>query len=318
MSDPSPGSIALLGPQRTVITAGKILATMAPRGRIATINAGWQEREGEDAEIDAVFGHRTVNLALYRRAERVWRDDPEFGKAYHEHHQQLRLLRRSYHVRLRRLMEAWSTLERMPGDPAVLDPERANALEALRTLDQHHLDRVRELRREFERRHEPSERPAIRREWSEIDADLQACVAVAVAGGHVAVLLNRLRLFGLQPLLRRKPIVAWSAGAMALSDRVILFHDSPPQGAGDAETMDVGLGLATDIVPLPHARHRLQLDDPVRVSRMARRFGPAWCVPLDAREGLRRDGDTWVPLVQGEVRGARRLRTDGRVEALVA
>jgi hypothetical protein len=46
----------------------------------------------------------------------------------------------------------------------------------------------------------------------------------------VAVLVNRLRLFGLGDLVADKTVFAWSAGAMAVSERVVLFHDDPPQG----------------------------------------------------------------------------------------
>ena len=78
-----------------------------------------------------------------------------------------------------------------------------------------------------------------------------------IAGGHVAVLVNRLRLFGMRALLGHKPIAAWSAGAMALTTRVLLFHDRPPQGAGNAEIFEHGLDLVPDAVFLPHAATRL-------------------------------------------------------------
>lgn len=82
------------------------------------------------------------------------------------------------------------------------------------------------------------------------------------------------------------PIIAWSAGAMALSDRIILFHDRPAQGRGDAELLHRGLGLLPGVAPLPHARSRLLLDDPARVALFARRFAPAACVALDERCGV--------------------------------
>ena len=90
--------------------------------------------------------------------------------------------------------------------------------------------------------------------------------------GHVAVLLNRLRIFKLEPMLAQKPIIAWSAGAMVLAKRIVLFHDTPPQGKGFAEVFEAGLGLYSNLIPLPHAAKRLQLDNPTRVSIFARRF----------------------------------------------
>ncbi len=86
------------------------------------------------------------------------------------------------------------------------------------------------------------------------------------------MLLHVLRLFAVTP---PADVLAWSAGAMALTDRVVLFTD------GRAEAYAPGLGLVPDTVLLPHARRRLPVDDPVRLGALARRFAPARCVVLD-------------------------------------
>jgi hypothetical protein len=117
---------------------------------------------------------------------------------------------------------------------------------------------------------------------------------VAFAGGHVAALLNRLRLFDVASVVGERPIVAWSAGAMALSERIVLFHDSPPWGAGNAEVLDHGLGLCPGVLPLPHARRRLRLQDPRRVDLLVRRFAPLRCVGLDEGSKLRGRGAVWA------------------------
>jgi hypothetical protein len=75
--------------------------------------------------------------------------------------------------------------------------------------------------------------------------------------------------------------VAWSAGAMVLTERVVLFHDDPPHGEPAAELLDAGLGLVRDIVALPDARRRLAMSDPDRLAALSRRFAPATCVTLD-------------------------------------
>ena len=62
---------------------------------------------------------------------------------------------------------------------------------------------------------------------------------------------------------------------MAISERVVLFHDSPPQGPGAAEVLDAGLGLVGDVVVLPQPEFRLRLDD--------RRARPGPGAPLRAR-----------------------------------
>jgi hypothetical protein len=315
MSNPRPGVLALLGPQRTRRTVREVLDRLAPGTPVATVTAGWQEREGEDTELNAHLGGQPRNLALYRRAERVWRDDPELRQAHHAFQSKLRLLRETYNVRLAHAIDAWAALERMPDEPDVLDPERLSALEAVRDLDASHLRRAAGLRAQFEDALQPPARPAVRREREEITRELDGAGAIAIAGGHVAVLLNRLLLFGLADLVGGRVIVAWAAGAMALAERVVLFHDSPPQGPGHAEALVPGLGVARDVIPLPHAGTRLRLDDQARVSRFARRFGPAASIALDPGEGIERTNGTWTPLAD-PVRGARRLDANGRVEAI--
>ena len=121
----------------------------------------------------------------------------------------------------------------------------------------------------------------------------------------------RLRLFDLGPRLADLPIIAWSAGAMVVASRIVLFHDSPPQGRGNAEVLEGGLGLFPGVVPLPHARRRLNLQDPGRITVFARRFAPATCVALDERCFLHFDGPRWSA-------GANtfQLRTDGHLVAL--
>jgi hypothetical protein len=68
---------------------------------------------------------------------------------------------------------------------------------------------------------------------------------------------------------------------MALSDCIVLFHDHPPQGAGNAEVFDAGLGLLSGVIALPHAQTRLALHASPRIAMFARRFAPARCLTLD-------------------------------------
>jgi hypothetical protein len=165
---------------------------------------------------------------------------------------------------------------------------------------------VADVHADFESRWKPGERPAVAAERSTVEELVREAAAVAIAGGQVAVLLNRLRLFGLPQLLEGATVLAWSAGAMAIADRVVLFHDSPPHGPGHAEVFGAGLGLAPGLLPFPHARRRLRFDDEHRVLLTARRFSPTVCVPLD-------DGER-VDLLDGEWRfsaGTRRMGHDG-------
>ncbi len=187
------------------------------------------------------------------------------------------------------------------------------AIEALRALDREHLEDIARLHGEFAERLHPLERPALREQVEQVRARVAGAGCVLLAGGHVAVLLNRLRLFDAASWLRDRPLAAWSAGAMALGERVVLFHDHPPQGAGNAEVFEAGLALVRGLLPLPHARSRLALADSQRVALLARRFAPSPCVTLDHGDWLRIDGPAYAS--NG---GPRRLGDSGGLLALDA
>lgn len=302
-----PRRIVLLGPQRERPDAGAVVAGLGEPGPVALITAGWQEWEEDDDALRAAFGRDVVNLRLWGRAERVWRDDPELAVGHHALQESVRLLRRAYNARLAHAMDAWIELEALPGDAPVLEGERADALDGVRTLDRHHAERLRGLREAYYRRFDPLVRPAVVREREELRRALEHVRVVVVAGGHVPVLLNRLRLFGVDRLLAGRTVVACSGGAMALAERVVLFHDAPPWGPGHPEVGEVGMGLFTGVIALAHGSARLRLGDMARVARFARRFAPDACLLLDA--GARAE---WAG--EWSAAEARVLATSGRVE----
>jgi hypothetical protein len=272
---------ALLGPQRSVRTIATILARIGGEGPLCAVTAGWQEREGEIEELEEHIAGPTTELALYRRAEAVFAADAELKEAYRERQETLLEMQKLYRRRLDHALAAVRELHEEPGRSAALDYERRSAMRALKTLDREHLRRIRLILDHFERTWTPAERPVVADHRRELAGLVAGARAVLIAGGHVEVLLNRLRLFGFAELLAERTIVAWSAGAMALCPRVVLFHDHPPQGAGNAEVSDAGLGLSPGIIALPHAANRLRLNDPRRVSLFASRFAPARGVTLD-------------------------------------
>ena len=234
-----------------------------------------------------------MDLELYRRSDRIAEADAELARAHRASRNRLRALRRAYNLRLHGLIEAHRRLADLRGDETVLAEERDEALEAIRRLDARHLDRVIEIRSAFERRMAPGERDAVRSQRREVDARLEGAEAILLEGGHVSNLLSRLRLFGGRELLGSRTVIARSAGAMVLTERIVLFHDRPPWGEGNPEVFDAGFGLAAGIVALPHASARLALDDRTRSARLAARFAPASCVLLDPGRRLDRAGDGW-------------------------
>jgi hypothetical protein len=303
--------IILLGPQRLRPTLIAPIRSLGVRGSIATITAGWREREKDDAELHQHLEGRSVNLELYRRAEQVFDSDPELAAVHHERQIVLQQMQSLYDVRLSHAMAACFALLRREGSPELLWRERRDALEAVRELDRRHLARVREVRDEFDARLQPSERLAVVAERRQIEGILAGAEAVAIAGGHVAVLLNRLRLFGIDELLADRPVIAWSAGAMAVSERIFLFHDSPPQGPGNAEVLDAGLGLAQGVVPLPHARKRLLLEDADRLWILSGRLAPEHGVLLDPGSRVDWNGRRW-----SAEPGNLRIAPEGRLEEI--
>ena len=97
-------------------------------GRLASVTAGWQEREAEDLELHEHLGERTMNLMLYARSEDAFERDPELAAAYRERQERLRELQEIYRSRLGYAQTALRELELRSGDPELLAPERESAL----------------------------------------------------------------------------------------------------------------------------------------------------------------------------------------------
>ncbi len=268
--------VVFLGPQRLQPSVDQILEKLGVQGPVCAVTAGWQEREGEVEELQRHLDRQVFDLKLYSRADRLFAHNPLLRKAHSRRQAMLRDQQRAYRLRLYHALEALRSLEQLPNSSSARSSQIRAAMTALRQLDRHHLRRIEQIHSRFPETSIPE-----RGTREEVLALLSSCRAVLIAGGHIAVLLNRLRLFGLHRQLQDKTVIAWSAGAMALCDRVVLFHDRPPQGAGDAEVFEKGLGIVKGVIALPQAGQRLVLDDRQRISRLARRMSPAHCLTLD-------------------------------------
>lgn len=307
----APGAIVLLGAQRFDTTLGAEVRSLMVQGPVALVTSGWQERELEDGALAEHLGCETVNLRLHARAEEVFHEDEELAVGHREKQVKLRHKQDFYRIRLEHELEANHVIYQRKAPADVLEEEGGASIAAIRSLDDYHLSQCARIHKEYENRYQPFERPSIKRHRAEIADALSRCVAVAIAGGHVASLLNRLRLFGIKELLDGHILFAWSGGAMVVSDRVVLFHDSPPQGPGASEVLDEGLGLIGGAVVLPHPETRLRLNDPERVSVLARRFSPANCLAFpDGAHVTVRGSSVERPT------GVMRLCEDGSTESL--
>lgn len=271
----------LLGPQSPVSNLRQAVDTIAADGPIVVITAGWRDSEGEIDELKAELARPIEDLLIYQRAEEVFVCEPELRALKRERQDKLRELQRLYRIRLAPAMSAARKLLRATAEPELLRLEQRAAISQVRALDRHHLRRIVAVHRAFDQRRALLQIPAATAQRDAVQQRVANAGLVLIAGGHVAVLLNRLRLFRLGEWLNQKPVIAWSAGAMALSDRIVLFHHNAPQGKRDAEVLDAGLGIVGNRVLLPDARHRLSWSNRRRLALFSRRFSPAACCTLD-------------------------------------
>ena len=313
----------LLGPQRFMTTAGTALRSLGVAGPVATINAGWEEREDVVDELDQVLGGDTQHLRLYHRTLDVLEKDAAFAAdalALRDRHEELLSL---YRLRLQHALEGVYTLQRRLGGAAAAAARLEaggdagppaygaldDAIEGVRHVDAWYAAQLKSLYAGFDEESPVESSGVIGWHRGELGALLDGCAALAVAGGNVGTLLRALRLFAIR-VPDALPVVAWSAGAMAMTERVVLFHDFAPDGASEAEVFDRGLGRVPGVVALPHARRRLRLDDADRCAVMARRFTDQHCLLLDDGTAIEIRPDGGLPS------GARILGIDGAVHEL--
>jgi hypothetical protein len=304
-------AVTLLGPQRRP-SVQQVVGGLDQQASFAAVTAGWQERESDDAELRRLLGDRVVNLGLHGRWLDVLEQDPEYANAEREHEAALAELRQLYLIQLdHALNAAYGVAERREGRPRLRESALRDAVDVVRLLDEQHLVRVRAAQLAFFDAWRPQERPPVAAHREEVRRLLGSADALIVAGGHVGELVKVLHLFQVGPSVP-ETVVAWSAGAIALTDRVVLFHDHVPHGVAQTEVLGEGLGVIRDLVLLPHARRRLRVEDTVRMSVLARRFDPVRCLVLD--DGVRVDvpGGGHLPAE------ARILGLDGRITSVAA
>lgn len=298
----------LLGPQRPVVNLRDAVdAAGIGEGPIAVISAGWQEAEGDIADVRDAVGLPLEDLGLYQRAEALLANEAAMAEAYRLRQNRLIEQQRLYRLRLKPLAQAARAVWRSEGEPDLLRAEKRHAIAQLRALDRHHLQRTELVHREFDTRYSGDTNARLAEHVAEIGAILGHCRAVLVTGGNVTVLLNRMRLFDIGRLIAALPVIGWSAGAMVLAERIVLFHDKTPQGRREPEVLGAGLGLVGGCVVLPDAERRLRRGDRPRTATFSRRFAPDTCYTLDSGSMLHLDSGIVVT-----ARSVRRLKNDGR------
>ncbi|MCU1537025.1 MAG: hypothetical protein JWP82_1376 [Humibacillus sp.] len=281
----------LLGPQRFTTTVGATVRQLGLDGPIAMINSGWEERESDDAELAGHFAGAGRNLTLHHRMLDVLDKDSHFAARALDFRDRQDELRAFYGIRLQAAVDALEAVAHRTSLHDVGATAEAAAVEAIRDVDAWYVGELARLHAELDEVAPRDESGLIGWHCGEINAILDDCVAVVVAGGNVRTLLRTLHVFDLR-LPVDKPVLAWSAGAMAMTDEVVLFHDYTPHGVTAAEVHEKGLGRLPGVIALPHAKRRLRLDDRSRMSLMARRFPDHELVLLDDGAVVRFDDET--------------------------
>ena len=310
--------VALLGAQHAKPTLRGVLDDAGMDGPLVLVAAGWEEREAETGALEEHLGKGVQNLGAWPACESAFERDVKLRDLMFSRYDRMRELRRIYHVRLNAELAALRDLL-VRTDPAAPDdlvgPALAPAFAALRDLDAHHCARIAELNDETFAAARKSE--ALKADTDRMGELLAGAGTLLIAGGHVGILYNRMRLFQVTESLNPKASIAgWSAGAMVLTDQIILFHDSPPRGAGDAEVHGPGFGLAPGITALPHASSRLNLEDAARVSILSRRLAPSKVVALDDGQSVLQGSATEsTPGNWSLGEGVRLLQPDGTVRS---
>jgi hypothetical protein len=313
------GPVVVLGPQRPEPNLGAVLRELDVRGPLVAITAGWRH---DELEIDNLRNHvgDVDVLPLYGWYELLRAHAPSVLDAYSRRQDRIKQYKDLYRVRMRAAMAVVRELsghEEAP--PELLAPEVDRAIEAVRRIDEDALASIDRIRTEFPEVRQRFEHPAVVRGRDEAARRIARAGAVLIAGGHVAVLRNRLMFFGAEHALeealqRGVPVIGWGAGSMLLTDRIVLFYDDPPEGPTEPEILDRGLGFVKDVVLFPHARRRLRLDRADRIGALAKRFGPCCCIGLENGARVIQAGDRWVNL--GVPGAAMSLGADGVVSPL--
>lgn len=295
-----PGTVLVLGPQRPIPNLSQVLDARGLDGPVAVVSAGWRHDEAELSALRRDIGREIVHLPLYRWFEEILAQAPTLAAAYRARQDRIK----AFKVLVRpRLSAAYGTILRLHAqrieDEALHEAEVLDAVRVLRELDSRVLDGCDAIRAEAGLGQAPWQHELVAPFHARVEAALRDCGTIAIAGGHVAVLLNRLEFFGLPGLLRQHhagggTIVAWSAGAMVLGARIVLFYDDPPEGPSEPEVLDRGIGLLPGRTLFPHARTRLRLDQADRLRLLEARFGT--CTGLESGAALAVQDGQWLDL----------------------
>ena len=281
------GQIHILGPQRPKPNISDAINAHCRRGPIAIISAGWRYDEREIQDLTRDLKREVYHLPLYEWFDEMGIHEPELAGLHRMRQRQIKAYKKVYQLHLRSALNVWGQVRDLwKSHRDIYDQDEIEACQHVQEIDNRCVTRLEEIRDDFSALQQPWLHETAIPLFENIAYTFSQCAAIVITGGNVAVLRNRMYFFGLEHLLREaldegRHIFAWSAGAMALTDRIVLYYDDPPLGVRYPEILDTGLGLLNDTILLPHASTRLKLSDPERIEKFARRFEPATCICLE-------------------------------------
>ncbi len=291
---------------------------------VLLVTAAWGEREHDEAHVkralnsiglgsrfEGGFDRRLVNLSLLHEVQDMARTAPRLAEAwveerrvaemarsfYLEHNAHLiQLFRRTLAVGKRE--DPTLTVARLAADQGhgsrllryALSRELRQALDTLEANDDHLVDLLDQIEQRAFDAAGLAYDPAWRAAQGRLEQRILSANSIILFGGHLDLLLDALRFFRLRDALsealrRGVQIVAMSAGAMVLCERVIIYDDLATRRR-DFQLYDRGLALVRDIQLFPHCMERIQTDDADNLAYLARRFRHHACVGLNQRSFL--------------------------------
>jgi len=286
-------NLYILGPQgpqenlvsliNQLINAGTLSKNPSP---IAVVSTGW--RHDEDS-IDALVEALPINLSLlplYGWFDLLGNKEPDLSQMHADRQKKIKQHKEFYREQLHFHMNLWKKYNIRRQANAAFKTEEDTAFKNLKRCDDEMLASLENIRTSYPKLQQAWLHPSAKQYHEKIKEELNRAQALLITGGHAAVLRNRFIFFGMHRLLKDfllsgKPIIAWSAGAMVLTDKIVLYYDNPPQGEGHAEILDYGIGLLPRMIFFPHAHERLNLDSSSRIKQLAKRFDPYLCIGLE-------------------------------------
>lgn len=312
------GSIHILGPQQPSANLPTVVANHIPDGPMAIITAGWRLDESDISALERDLKAPLFLLPLYTWFDFLGSKEPDLAGQHAARQNKIKAYKKIYNLQLQSACDLWTKISDLKQkNNELYEIDEHDACETVRQTDRRCIERQNAVRKSFPDLEKPWSHFSAAPYYKKIEMTLQKCSGLIIAGGHVAVLRNRMYFFGLNKLLPEfldagKSIITWSAGAMSLSEQIVLYYDDPPDNdAGLPKVLDKGLGLIPNTIFLPHARQRLHIDTPKRVTRFARRFLPAKCIALEHGAHLQYQNNNPEPVNHSEKGSCYELHVDG-------